>query len=76
MMKRYTELGREEVDYSEVTMVGMDETAARRGHDYVTLFVNLAKHSTLFVAEGRDKKVLEDFCADLKAHGGASEQVE
>ena len=76
MMKEYTRLGRADADFSEVRMVGMDETAARRGHDYVTLFVDLAKHTTLFVAEGRDKKVLDGFCEDLKAHGGVPEQVE
>ncbi len=75
-MKRYTELGREVADYSEVNMIGMDDTAARRGQDYVTLFVDLLNQSTLFVTEGQDKKVLVSFCAYLKAHGRATEQVE
>ena len=30
MMKEYTRLGRADADFSEVRMVGMDETAARR----------------------------------------------
>ena len=32
----------------------IDETAARRGHDYVTLFVEIDRRSVLFVADCRD----------------------
>ena len=32
---------RELEDFSDVTAVGIDETAARRGHNYITLFHDL-----------------------------------
>lgn len=76
LMQRYTELARAEADFSKVRDVGMDETAARRGHDYVTLFVDLKEHRTLFVTEGKDQKVVEAFCEDLKAHKGDPELIE
>ena len=36
-------------DYSEVKVVGMDETSIAKGHDYITLFVDLLKKRTIGV---------------------------
>ena len=47
LVKKYTNLGREAADYSAVNTIGLDETAARLGHDYVTLFVDLAARRIL-----------------------------
>ena len=41
MIKAYTETARVCEDFSSVEVVGVDETSARKGHDYVTLFVDL-----------------------------------
>jgi transposase len=53
----------------------VDETAARRGHDYVTLFVDLEEKRTIYVADGRDQEVVEDFTHDLIAHNGSPENI-
>ena len=39
---------------SDVTQIAIDETAARRGHDYITLFVDIDRARVLFATEGRD----------------------
>jgi transposase len=75
MIKTYTEKARAEEDYSDVKVVGVDETAARRGHDYVTLFVDLEDKRTIFVADGKDQKVMEAFAADLTEHNGSPESI-
>jgi len=75
MLKAYTETARESEDFSDVKVVGVDETSARKGHDYVTLFVDLEKKKTLFVTEGKDREVVTDFVSDLKAHQGNAEQI-
>ncbi len=68
---------REEVDMSSVTELVVDETSRAKRHSYVTLFLE-PKPSTkegsprvLFVADGRDQRVFQEFKADLMAHGGA-----
>ena len=76
LMKKYTTLARAEADYSAVTQIGVDETAARKGHDYVSLFVDVEKHQTLYVAKGKDHQVLQSFCADLQEHNASPEQIE
>jgi len=58
------------MDLSEVTQVGMDETSARRGHEYISVFYDLIKRRLIHVAEGKDATVVEDFVKSLTAHGG------
>ena len=64
-------------DHSGVTRAAFDETAARRGHDYVTLFVDLdAPPRVLFVADGKDADTVRAFAADLVAHGGDPARIQ
>jgi transposase len=76
LVKRYTELARDNADYSAVKTIGMDETAASRGHDYVTLFVDLDQRRTLYVTGGKDSDTLAAFCTDLQAHRCNLNQIE
>lgn len=57
-------------DYSNVTAVGVDETAKRRGHDYLSAFVDLDRRRVVSVQEGRDAATVAGFAEDLAAHGG------
>jgi transposase len=61
----YTDIARMKADYSMVKEVGIDETAARRGHDYVRLFVDLEERKTIFITEGRSNETVKRFCEDL-----------
>jgi transposase len=70
VMHHYVDEARERADHSDVTRVAFDETAARRGHNYVTLFVDLLRRRVLFVADGKDAATVEAFATDLAAHGG------
>ena len=43
ILDKYVEKTRDLNNYSQVTKVGMDETSIAKGHDYVTLFVDLER---------------------------------
>jgi len=75
VLRHYVEKARAAADHSGVTRVAFDETAARRGHDYVSLFVDLDRPRVLFVADGKDATTVETFAADLADHDGAAENV-
>lgn len=75
ILKLYTQSCRQLSDYSEVKKVGMDETAARRGHDYVTLFVDMEEKKTLYVTKGKNNKTIESFVEDLQEHGGCASNI-
>lgn len=76
VLEHYVEQARAEADYSAVKAVGVDETSRRRGHNYITVFVDLDAKRAVFVTEGRDSETLKGFREDLEAHGGSAEQVE
>jgi transposase len=75
LVERYVNLALAQNDYSELKAVGMDETSQRKGHDYITLFVDLVKKRTIFIAEGNDQKTVEAFADDLVAHSGNPQAI-
>ena len=76
VVHHYVDEGRARADASEVTRVAIDETAARRGHDYITLFVDIDQARVLFATEGKDATTVAAFAEDLAAHGGEPNAIE
>jgi transposase len=75
VIHHYVAQARARSSAATVTRVAIDETAARRGHDYITLFVDIDRARVLFATEGRDAETIEAFAADLAAHGGDPDAV-
>ena len=75
VLDHYVSAARELEDFSDVTAVGIDETAARRGHNYITLFHDLKAGRLLFACEGRDASTVKTFTADLRTHGGDPDAI-
>ena len=76
VLNHYVEEARREADFSSVREVGVDETSSKRGHNYVTLFVDLEKPRTMFVTEGKDASTLIRFKEDFECHKGDVEAIE
>lgn len=53
-----------------VTKVGVDETSRARGHNYLTLFADLALARVIFIALERDNETVKQFREWLTSHGG------
>jgi transposase len=72
LLHHHVEAARAKLDLAKVTQIGVDETSAKRGQDYVSLFVDLdaPKPRVIFATEGRDHTTVERFAEDLAAHGG------
>jgi transposase len=60
------------LDLGAVRAVGLDETASKRGHNYVTVFIDMdrADKPVIFVTPGKGKACVAGFRAFLLAHGG------
>jgi len=63
-----------EADWSSVCNTGIDETS-KKGHNYITNFVDLDKRKVMFVANGKDSKTISEFKRDFKAHKGKPENI-
>jgi len=68
-------MAREQLDFSKVTAIGIDETATRRGHNYITLFVDLHSSCVLFATSGKDASTIARFIEDFRRHGGDPAQI-
>lgn len=75
VLDHYVQSARAQADYSGVRRVGIDETSARRGQDYVTLCFDLDERRLLFGTPGKDNETVKAFTEDLKAHKGAPENI-
>jgi transposase len=77
IVEHYVGRAVERLDLSRVTAIGLDETAAKRGHTYVTVFIDLdrANKPVLFVTPGRGKETVARFRAFLVEHGGTPGRI-
>ena len=71
----YVEQARRGQDYSQVQELGIDETSRKRGHNYITVFVDLRESKVLFVTEGKDAGTLNAFSEDLRRHNAHPSQI-
>ena len=64
-----------DADYSEMKAVGMDETSLKKGHNYITLFVDMIKKKTTFITEGKDNKTVKAFAENLEENKGSRANI-
>lgn len=76
LLDHYVGAARAQEDFGGVRALGIDETAARRGQDYITIFQNLEEQRLLFACPGRSQATVARFAEDLRQHGGEPERVE
>ena len=69
VIQHYVDKAREKADYSEVNKLGMDETS-KKGHNYITVFVNLDTNKVVYVTGGKDQTTVGRFAEDFVAHNG------
>lgn len=72
----YVDEGMEKLDFSSVTRVAVDETSSRRGHQYISLFVDPQAKLALFATEGKGKDTVSQFRGFLKNQEIPPEQIE
>ncbi|SMP83323.1 Transposase, partial [Desulfonatronum zhilinae] len=65
------------LDLKSLKAVGLDETASKRGHNYITVFIDLdrTEKPVIFATPGKGKEGLAKFCSFIEAHGGHPDNV-
>jgi transposase len=75
VIEHYVQAAREKDLYFDVVQLGIDETSRRKGHQYVTLFVDLETARVIFATEGKDSATIGCFSNYFHDQGGDSEAV-
>ena len=65
------------LDLKNVRGIALDETASKRGHNYVTIFLDMDRETrpVIFAVPGKGKQCLQDFAAFLAKHQGAVDNI-
>jgi len=63
-------------DPSSITRLGVDETASKKGHHYVTVGVDMAASRVIHATEGKGKATLKAIQQHLESKGVGKQQVE
>ncbi|SFV59751.1 Mobile element protein [hydrothermal vent metagenome] len=75
MLERYIDTTREEENFEAIDAIGLDETSRAKGHEYITLFVDLQQRRTIFITEGKDNTTVQRFAKDFEAHSGHVDNI-
>jgi transposase len=77
LVRRYVSRAMNLLNLSSLIGLGLDETACKRGHKYVTVFVDMDRESrpVIFATEGKGKQCLVEFSRFLRSHGGKPQNI-
>ncbi|MGH3867116.1 MAG: ISL3 family transposase [Pseudonocardiaceae bacterium] len=75
IVEHHVNAARDQLDGTGVRRVGMDETSARKGQDYISIVADLDARRVVFATEGRCAGTVGRFAADLTEHGGDPDKV-
>jgi transposase len=70
VIHHYVDESRSKEDFSEVSVIGIDETSRKKGHKYITLAVDFGDSKVIFACEGKDSSTITSLSEDLQNHYG------
>ena len=76
MLDKYVADSRSKLDWSDVTRIGVDELSAKKGHDYLSVFVDMQNKAVLFATDGKGSDTFDDFTTELYLHNGHPHAIE
>jgi transposase len=75
VLHHYVQEARSAEDFSKVESVGVDETSRAKGHNYVSVFVDIDKSKVIHVCEGKGAETIKSFKEDFEEHKGETDNV-
>lgn len=63
-------------DVSEVEQIGIDETSSKKGHNYVTVTVDVDNKRVIHAGEGKDNTTIENMKKELQPKGLKPENIQ
>src|SRR5215469_16456299 len=75
LIQHYVEEAVARMDLSDLRRVAIDETAAKRGQDYISLFVDLDARKVVYVTEGNDAATVARFADHVDGHNSDASRI-
>lgn len=70
LLHHYVEQWKPQIDLSQTTAICVDETASKRGHQYITIIIDASSRKLIYADTGRDKSTLYRFACKMPELGG------
>ena len=74
IVHRYAKEYIENLDFAKVTKIGLDETS-RKGHDYITVFIDLDTSRVIYIADGKKSTTIDEFKKFFEEHNGDPQRI-
>lgn len=71
----YVEAALARLDLADLRRVCIDETAAKRSHNYISLFVDIDKRRVVYIADGRGAETVAEFADHVDAHNSDASRI-
>jgi transposase len=75
VVQHYVETAVARMDLSDLRRVAIDETAAKRGQDYISLFVDMDARKVVYVTEGNDATTVARFANHVDDHNSDASRI-
>jgi transposase len=75
VIQHYVDTAVARMDLCELRRVAIDETAAKRGQDYISLFVDIDARKVVYVTEGNDAKTVARFADHVDDHNSDASRI-
>lgn len=75
MLLRQVQAAYAQADFSGVSCVGVDELNVHKGHNYISVFADLAAKRVIFATEGKNAQTWVRFVEELQNHHGRPENI-
>lgn len=72
----WIKLSYSEADHGEIKNIGIDETSSRKGHDYLTVAMDLDTSRVVHVTEGKGATTIKKISEYLESKGSSSKDIE
>lgn len=71
----YVAKAKEHENFSRVTAIGIDETSVAKGHDYISLFVDLNSKRVMHISDGKSNDTVVDFVQAFENKAGLANNI-
>ena len=75
IINHYVEAALARLDLADLRRVCIDETAAKRGHNYISLFVDIDRRKVVYIADGRDANTVAEFAEHVDRHNSDASRI-
>ena len=75
VVQHYVDEGVARMDLADLRRVAIDETSAKRGRDYISLFVDIDARKAVYVTEGKDAATVARFADHVDEHNSDASRI-